>query len=98
MNITVAVFLIIILAIAAANVPFVNERLFGFIPLTQARKSLWLRLFELIIMYVLVGIVAYFIERHFGDVFTQDWIFFTVSICVFIIFAYPGFVVRYLLR
>jgi hypothetical protein len=90
--------LIILLAALAANLPFVNERLFGAIPLGAPRKPFWLRLVEMAVLYALVGVVAYLLESRIGNVFSQGWEFYAVTICLFVVLAFPGFVYRYLRR
>jgi hypothetical protein len=87
---------VILLALLAANLPFLNERLFAFIPLDSETKSFWVRLAELIVLYALVGGIAYLLESRIGNTFPQRWEFYAVTGCLFIVFAYPGFVFRYL--
>jgi hypothetical protein len=89
---------VILLAVLAANLPFLNERLFAFIPLGTKPKSFWVRLSELVALYALVGAIAYFLESRIGNAFSQRWEFYAVTGCLFIVFAYPGFVFRYLRR
>lgn len=86
----------ILLALLAANLPFLNEHVFGFIPLGRETKSLWLRLAELILLYALIGGIAYLLESRIGNAFPQRWEFYVVTGCLFIVFAFPGFVFRYL--
>ncbi|WP_334188067.1 DUF2818 family protein [Noviherbaspirillum sp.] len=88
--------LVILLAVVAANLPFFNERLFGVIPMSKQAKPLWMRLVELAALYGLVGIVAYMLEARIGNVFPQRWEFYAITICLFIVLAFPGFVFRYL--
>ncbi len=108
-SISIASYLLIVLALLAANLPFMNERFLGFISLNAMTnkstestksikfiKSLWIRLLELTLLYFLLGGVAYFIENKIGNVFAQRWEFYAVTICLFIVLAYPGFVFRYL--
>ncbi|NEX61857.1 DUF2818 family protein [Noviherbaspirillum galbum] len=90
--------IVILLGIAAANLPFVNERLFGLIPVSRERKPLWMRLLELIVLYFLVGLVGYLIESRIGNVFSQTWEFYAITACLFLVLAFPGFVFRYLRR
>jgi hypothetical protein len=87
---------VILLALFGANVPFFNERLFAVIPVAVAVKPIWLRLIELLVLYAIIGLIAYLLESRIGGVFTQGWEFFAVTGCLFLVFAYPGFVVRYL--
>ena len=88
------------LAVIAANLPFVNERLFATIPVKFGAEPLvkpfWVRLIELFILYLIVGSIAYLLEARIGSVFTQKWEFYAVTGCFFIVLAFPGFVFRYL--
>ncbi len=102
MNVSLSSWFVILAAIIAANLPFLNERLFALIPVRlfgkQAVKPIWLRLIELAVLYVLVGVVAHFLESQIGNVFAQSWEFYAITGCLFIVLAYPGFVFRYLRR
>jgi hypothetical protein len=51
---TLSVWLVLLAAAVGANLPFVSERLLAVIPWKQP-KTLWLRLGELIVCYLLVG-------------------------------------------
>lgn len=84
------------LAVFAANMPFVNERLFLVIPIGHPIKPVWIRLLELSALYGLVRIIAFLLEARAGNAFSQRWEFYAVTICLFLVFAYPGFVLRYL--
>jgi len=100
MNQTAAVWLLILLAFIAANVPFLNNRVFALwqpqrLPIT---KAFWLRALELLALYCLVGTVGITFERLIGNVFTQRWEFYAVTFSLFVVMAFPGFVFRYLLR
>ena len=100
MNQTAAVWLLILLAFIAANVPFLNNRVFA----VWQPKSLpvppacWLRAVELLVLYVVVGTVGIAFERLIGNVFTQRWEFYAITLSLFVVMAFPGFVFRYLLR
>lgn len=112
MTTSIASYLLIVLALLAANLPFLNDRFLGLIPLKSVTKknmesikfiksiksikSLWIRLLELSLLYFVVGGIAYFVENKIGNVFAQRWEFYAVTICLFIVLAYPGFVFRYL--
>lgn len=98
MNVSAAAWLVLLLAVPAANLPFINERLFGVIPLGKPVKSLWLRLIELIVLYFAIRGIAYLLEARIGNVFPQGWEFYVVTACLFLVFAFPGFVLRYLYK
>jgi Protein of unknown function (DUF2818) len=87
---------ILLIALVAANLPFFSERLFLFIPLKTPSKPLLFRLLELIVMYFLVGVIAYLLESKLGAPHKQNWEFYAVTASLFLVFAYPGFVYRYL--
>ncbi|MBQ5939056.1 MULTISPECIES: DUF2818 family protein [unclassified Massilia] len=106
MDVSLAVWLVVALSVAAANLPFLTERVFGFIPLPpgegptpggEARvKRFHVRLLELIVLYFLVGAVARLLESRIGGAFAQNWEFYAVTACLFLVLAFPGFVIRYL--
>ena len=114
MNQTVAVWLLIVIALAAANLPFINERLFALIPLRSSGdvasdvvasdqvkvrdKSFFLRLIELLVLYGLVGSLGYLFESTLGNPFKQRWEFYAITFSLFVVLAFPGFVIRYLMR
>ncbi|MEO6920325.1 MAG: DUF2818 family protein [Collimonas sp.] len=100
MNVSLSSLFVILLALLAANLPFFNERLFALIPLKSGGqatvKPIWVRLLELLALYALVGVFAYVLEANIGNTFTQGWEFYAVTGCMFLVLAYPGFVLRYL--
>lgn len=89
---------VILLALCAANLPFINQRLFAALRLRFERKPLWLRLLELIVLYFVVGGVARVLEARAGNVAPQNWEFYAVTACLFLVLAFPGFVYQYLRR
>jgi hypothetical protein len=93
--------MVILLALLAANLPFFNQQLFAVIPLGRGDnfvKPVWCRLIELLILYFLVGGVAYAMESTMGNVFAHGWEFYAVTACLFLVFAFPGYVFRYLYK
>lgn len=107
MDSSLAAWLVVAISIAAANLPFLTERVFGFIPLKSTgagdgnqasprTKSLPLRLLELIVLYFVVGFLARMLESRIGGVFAQNWEFYAITGCLFLVLAFPGFVLRYL--
>ena len=96
MSQSVSVWLVVVLAFAAANLPFVNHRLLGVLPLRGGRKLLAVRLAELVVLYFLVGGVGLLLENRAGQVAPQKWEFYAITGALFIVLAFPGFVWRYL--
>lgn len=98
MSSSLSVWLVIGAAFLAANLPFFNERLLAVLPWRAASKSLWLRLVELIVLYLLVGGIGLALEQHQGQIYPQGWEFYAITGAMFLTFAFPGFVYRYLGR
>ena len=98
MDASLASWLVIAVALAAANLPFFNERVFGLVALQPAprAKPFVLRLLELIVLYFLVGLLARGLESRIGTLFPQTWGFYAITACMFVVLAFPGFVLRYL--
>ncbi len=94
---TESVWAVVVLALLAANWPFITQRLLGILPLKQG-KNLGIRLAELIVMYFVVGGIALLLEQRLGQIAPQKWEFYAISATAFITFAFPGFVWRYLLK
>jgi hypothetical protein len=82
----------------AANLPFFTESLFGVMRLKSDTKPFAWRLFELVVLYALVQGIAQLLESRLGNAFHQEWQFYAVTVCLFLVFAFPGFVLRYLRR
>jgi hypothetical protein len=97
MNVSSASYLVILLALLMANLPFVNDRLFVVINFgSVGRKSIWIRILELCVFYFILGAFAYFLESLSGGRFTQNWEFYAISACMFVVLSFPGFVFKYL--
>ena len=98
MDVSLSSWLVIAVALALANLPFVNESLFGVIPLRPEKgvKPAWTRVFELLVLYFVTGAVAYALEARIGNVFTQVKEFYMITVPLFVVLAFPGFVLRYL--
>lgn len=88
---------VIALALAAANLPFLTHRLFGLVPL-RGGKTLGVRLAELVVLYLTVGAVGLLLEQRAGQIAPQGWEFYAITATLFITFAFPGFVFRYLFK
>ncbi|MBI1625500.1 DUF2818 family protein [Comamonas suwonensis] len=98
MSITASIWLIILAALVAANLPFINQRLGIVGPVVTGRKSLWVRLLEMVILYLLVGGFGLLLERRAGQISPQGWEFYAVTATLFLTLAFPGFVYRYLVH
>ena len=95
MNLDLAVNILLITAIVLANIPFIfGNKLFLVMPVAQ--KGIWLTLGEWFLYYLLMGLFSYLLElKAMGNVHSQGWEFYTVTLFMFMIFAFPGFIYRY---
>jgi hypothetical protein len=62
------------------------------------RKPFFDRLLEVLVGYVLVGTLGFALELNLGNAFTQKWEFYAVTLALFLVLGYPGFVWRYMLH
>lgn len=100
MNQTLAVWLLIALALVSANLPFLTERVLVVLPWKQGRmmKPLWLRLLELLLYYAVVIALGFAFEATLGNSFSQRWEFYAITFSLYLVLGYPGFVYRYLFK
>lgn len=94
-SVTLASWLVIAMAVLLANLPFMSNRLFGVLA-RRGPKPLWLRMVELAVWYVVVGLLARLFEGQIGNVFAQSKEFYMLTVPLFVTLAFPGFVLRYL--
>lgn len=92
---TFSVWLVLITAFVAANLPFLNDRWLAVWP-RHAPKTLWMRVAELVLLYFLVGALGLALEQYAGQIAPQGWEFYATTGALFITLAFPGFVYRYL--
>jgi hypothetical protein len=92
------VLLLLVIALIAANLPFLMERLF-FVKLpASGSKHLGWRLLELVMLYFVVGGIGLLLEGKGGNIHKQNWEFYAVTASLFLVFAFPGFIYRFLWR
>ncbi len=89
--------ILIALVFFAANLPWFSNKLFYILPVQFKQKNLAWCLLELVVLYFLMGAVTLYAENAtFGQISHQDWEFYAVTGCLFLVFAFPGFVYRVL--
>ncbi|MDF0605529.1 DUF2818 family protein [Neisseriaceae bacterium TC5R-5] len=87
---------LLLLALFAANLPFFSQRVLGFVAV--ANKHFGWHLLELLLLFLLVGLLARWLEGTLQPVHTQNWQFYVTTLSLFLVFAFPGFVYRYFWR
>ena len=95
MGSSAAVWLVLLIALIAANLPFVNERLFVIGP-SRAPKLIGWRLLELVVLWGVTLAIGFALEARAGQIQPQGWEFYAALGFTFLTFAFPGFVWRYL--
>lgn len=99
---TLAIYVLIALSLIAANLPFLSERVVAAVPLKRngvaQAKPFWVRLLELLALYLVVGCIGIGFEASLGNVFAQGWQFYAITFVLFLVLAFPGFVYRYLMH
>ena len=100
MNQTLAVWLLIALALVSANLPFLTERVLAVFAWKQGSiaKPFWLRMVELLVYYAIVIALGFAFEAALGNSFTQRWEFYAITFSLYLVLGYPGFVFRYLFK
>ena len=63
--------------------------LFGVFRLKWADKPFALRLFEMLVLYLLLIGIAHALEAMAGNAFPQGWQFYTVTLCLMLVLAFP---------
>lgn len=92
------VWILLWLAIVLANLPFLVERIMFAVAPKSGGKGLAWRFLELAILYFLTGGIGLLLERKTGEIHPQGWEFYAITAALFLVFAFPGFVYRYLWR
>lgn len=95
---TGAIWLVIVMALVAANLPFINDRWAIVGRMADGSKPFWARALELCVLYFGVGAIALLLEKRAGQITPQGWEFYAVTGALFVTLAFPGFVYRYLMR
>ena len=95
MNQSAAAWLVLLVAVLAANAPFLSQRIL-LVGRPDPMKSGWWRLLELLLMALLTLALGMGLEARVGQRQPQGWEFYAAATCLFLTLAFPGFVWRYL--
>lgn len=96
---TALVWALLLLALIAANLPWLSERVFFVFTPKHGSKGPGMRLLEWLVLYFLVGFIALGLELKLtGAHHAQTWEFYAINFFVFLVLALPGFIYRYDLK
>ncbi|MBI1423068.1 MAG: DUF2818 family protein [Gammaproteobacteria bacterium] len=88
-----------VVALVLANLPWLNERLFILFTPAESQKKLWMCLCEWFVYFIVWLLLGFGVEKKLmGDITQQGWEFYVINLCLFVVFALPGFIYRYDLR
>jgi len=107
MSSSIAVLILFIITLIAANIPFLSDRVLLVLN-SSNNKGFWLRFAEWFIMYLVVMAIAIGLETKLHGAayekvwevwnFSQHWEFYSITLCLFVVFALPGFIYQYDLK
>lgn len=90
-----AVFLVLLVAALAANLPYFSQRLLLIGPRRPDKGFSW-RLLELLLLSGVTLGLGFWLEALQGQRHSQGWEFYTAFFCVYFTLGFPGFVWCYL--
>ena len=91
------IILSLITAFLLANLPWISDKFLGMLKMTH--KPAWKRWAEWLLSYFLSLSMGFMLEyKLMGTVSSQQWEFYTVTFCLYVIFALPGFIYCYNLK
>ncbi|MBV1951250.1 MAG: DUF2818 family protein [Cycloclasticus sp.] len=91
------IILSLITAFLLANLPWISDKFLGMLKMTH--KPAWKRWGEWLLSYFLSLSMGFMLEyKLMGTVSSQQWEFYTVTFCLYVIFALPGFIYCYNLK
>ncbi|OWQ45524.1 hypothetical protein CDL60_20045 [Roseateles noduli] len=93
----VSVWMVLVVALVAANLPYVSSRILLVGPRRDPKAGGW-RLLELFLLALITLAVGFGLESTQGQRFPQGWEFYAAAVAMFVTLGFPGFVWRYLRR
>ncbi len=107
MSTSIAILVLFIVTIIAANIPFLTDKVFLVLK-SDSNKSFWMRFAEWFLLYIIVMAIAIGLESKLHGAayakvwefwnFSQNWEFYSITLCLFTVFALPGFIYQYDLK
>ena len=90
MDSSVVVWLLVLLSLVFANLPWFSEKLL-FLKALPKGKTFFSRLVEWFAYYLVIGFIALGFETKLNGVrHDQGWEFYVVTFCLFLVFSLPG--------
>ncbi len=91
--------LALIIAFVLANLPWLHNRFFLVFDPKGGVKAFWMSGVEWMVYFVLAGALIAGLEKKVtGSIHSQEWEFYVVVIFMYMIFTFPAFVYRFILK
>lgn len=91
--------ILLVLVLLGANLPWFSDKFLYVLPINGNNKNLAWCLLELTVLYFVMGGIAFYTEHAtFGQVSPQDWEFYAITVCLFLVFSFPGFIYKVVWR
>ncbi|WP_198266164.1 DUF2818 family protein [sulfur-oxidizing endosymbiont of Gigantopelta aegis] len=107
MTTSIAILILFIVTVIAANIPFLTDKVF-LVQEAKGNKPFWLRFSEWFLLYIIVMAIAIGLETKLHGAayakvwefwnFAENWEFYAITLCLFVVFALPGFIYQYDLK
>ncbi|SEK20889.1 Protein of unknown function [Roseateles sp. YR242] len=92
-----SVWTVLLVALVAANLPYLSSRILLVGPRREPKAAGW-TLLELFLLSLLTLAIGFLLEYRLGQRAPQGWEFYAAALALFITLGFPGFVWRYLRR
>lgn len=92
-----SIWVVLVVALVAANAPYLSSRVLLVGPRRDRKAGGW-HLLEVVLMGLLTLAVGFALEARLGQRFPQGWEFYAAALALFVTLGFPGFVWRYLRR
>ncbi len=92
-----SVWVVLVVALVAANLPYLSSRILLVGPRREPKAAGW-RLLELFLLALITLAIGFGLESRLGQRAPQGWEFYAAALALFVTLGFPGFVWRYLRR
>ncbi|MET0209619.1 MAG: DUF2818 family protein [Burkholderiaceae bacterium] len=92
-----SVWVVLVVALVAANAPYLSSRILLVGPRREPKAAGW-RLLELFLLALVTLGIGFALEARLGQRAAQGWEFYAAGLALFVTLGFPGFVWRYLRR
>lgn len=93
----VSIWTVLVVALVAANLPYLSARILLVGPRRDPKAAGW-RLLEVVLLALITLAVGFGLESRLGQRSPQGWEFYAAGLALFVTLGFPGFVWRYLRR